>query len=50
MVDAGFAHLADRGIRSAQLIVESDNVPAIRLYHSMGFTENAVNVQYLWER
>ena len=50
MVDAGFAHLAARGIRSAQLVVESDNIPAIRLYHSMGFTENAVNVQYLWER
>ena len=50
MVDAGFAHLADRGIRSAQLYVESDNIPAIRLYHSMGFTENAIDVQYRWAR
>ena len=50
MVDAGFAHLADRGIRSAQLYVESDNIPALRLYHSMGFTENAIDVQYRWTR
>jgi mycothiol synthase len=50
MVDAGFAHLADRGIRSAKLNVESDNIPALRLYHSMGFTENAVDVRYRWAR
>jgi mycothiol synthase len=50
MVDAGFAHLADRGIRSAQLYVETDNIPAIRLYRSMGFTENAVDVLYRWVR
>ena len=50
MVEAGFAHLADRGIRSAHLYVEGDNVPALRLYHSMGFTENSIDVQYAWTR
>jgi mycothiol synthase len=48
MVDAGFAHLAARGIRSAHLYVEGDNVAGLRLYHSMGFAERSVDVQYRW--
>jgi mycothiol synthase len=50
MVDAGFAHLADRGIRSARVYVDTRNIPAVRLYRSMGFTEHATDVQYRWVR
>ncbi len=46
LMDAGFARLAARGIRTAALYVESDNVPALALYHSLGFTEHSVDIQY----
>ncbi|MES2094280.1 MAG: mycothiol synthase [Actinomycetota bacterium] len=46
LMDAGFARLAARGIRIAALYVESDNVPALALYHSLGFTEHSVDIQY----
>lgn len=46
LMDAGFGQLAARGIRTAALYVESDNVPAIALYRSLGFTEHSVDIQY----
>ncbi|MET4703453.1 mycothiol synthase [Frigoribacterium sp. UYMn621] len=46
LMAAGFARLADRGIRTAALYVESDNVPAIALYRSLGFTAHSVDIQY----
>jgi mycothiol synthase len=46
LMDAGFARLAARGIRTAALYVESDNVPAVALYRSLGFTEYSVDIQY----
>lgn len=46
LMDAGFARLAARGIRTAALYVESDNLPAVALYGSLGFTEHSVDIQY----
>ena len=46
LMDAGFSRLAARGIRTAALYVESDNVPAVSLYRSLGFTEYSVDIQY----
>lgn len=46
LMDAGFARLSARGIRTAALYVESDNVPAVALYRSLGFTEHSVDIQY----
>ena len=46
LMDAGFARLAARGIRTAALYVESDNVPAVALYRSLGFSDHSVDIQY----
>ena len=46
LVEAGFARLAARGIRTASLYVEADNEPALRLYRSFGFDDYTVDVQY----
>jgi mycothiol synthase len=46
LVEAGFARLAARGIRTASLYVEADNEPALRLYRSFGFGDYTVDVQY----
>lgn len=46
LMDAGFARLAARGIRSAALYVEADNAPALHLYRSLGFTDHSVDIQY----
>ena len=46
LVDAGFARLASRGIRTAHLYVEGDNAPALALYRSFGFTRRSIDVQY----
>ena len=43
---AGFARLASRGIRIAALYVESDNVAAVALYRSLGFSDHSVDIQY----
>ncbi len=47
LVQAGFARLAERGIRMAHLYVEGDNAPALALYRSYGFTQRSIDVQYL---
>jgi mycothiol synthase len=46
VVQAGFARLASRGIRTAHLYVESDNSPALALYRAFGFTQRSIDVQY----
>jgi mycothiol synthase len=46
LVEAGFARLASRGIRTAHLYVEGDNAPALALYRSFGFTQRSIDVQY----
>lgn len=50
VMEAAFGHLADKGIRTAHLYVERDNLPAVRLYRSMGFYDHAVDVKYRWSR
>lgn len=49
-VDAGMTRLRELGIRSTHLYVEGDNTAALRLYHSFGFAEASIDVQYRWER
>jgi mycothiol synthase len=46
LFDAGLARLAQLGVPDAHLYVEADNVDALRLYHSRGFAEDAVDIQY----
>jgi mycothiol synthase len=46
LVAAGFARLAERGIRIASLYVEADNAAALKLYHSFGFEQHSVDIQY----
>ena len=45
-MDAGFARLADRGIRTAILYVEADNEPALALYRRYGFEQHTIDVRY----
>jgi mycothiol synthase len=46
LVQAGFARLASRGIRTAHLYVEGDNAAALALYEGVGFTRRSVDIQY----
>ncbi len=46
LMAAGFARLAERGIRSATLYVEGDNAPALALYRSLGFVTDSRDIQY----
>ncbi len=46
LMDAGFARLAERGIRTAVLYVEADNEPALALYRRYGFTQHTIDVRY----
>ena len=48
LVEAGMARLASRGIREADLYVEADNAPALRLYREFGFREDSIDIQYRW--
>ncbi|MET4781253.1 mycothiol synthase [Glaciihabitans sp. UYNi722] len=50
LMDAGFARLAERGIRTASLYVEADNVAAVTLYRSLGFVDHSVDIQYALTR
>jgi mycothiol synthase len=43
---AGLHHLRVRGLPHAMLYVEADNVPAIHVYESLGFTPWASDVMY----
>ena len=46
LVVAGLSYLADRGIRTGMLFVDGDNVAALRLYASLGFTTHRVDRAY----
>lgn len=46
LVAAGFARLAELGIRITSLYVEADNAPALRLYRSFGFEPHSIDIQY----
>ncbi len=46
LMDAGFARLAERGIRTANLYVEADNEPALALYDRYGFQQHTIDVRY----
>jgi len=46
LVEAGLSRLAARGIRTASLYVEADNIPAVRLYRSFGFVDHSIDIQY----
>jgi mycothiol synthase len=43
---AGLQHLHERGVGIALLYVESDNVPALAVYHRLGFTTWHSDVMY----
>jgi mycothiol synthase len=43
---AGLKHLYDRGLRTALLYVESDNAPALAVYHRLGFTAWSTDTMY----
>ncbi|HST82614.1 MAG TPA: mycothiol synthase [Kineosporiaceae bacterium] len=43
---AGLKHLYDRGLRTVLLYVESDNAPALAVYHRLGFTTWKTDVMY----
>jgi mycothiol synthase len=47
---AGLRHLRDLGIAQAMLYVDEDNVPAIRMYESLGFTRATVDAMYRRKR
>jgi mycothiol synthase len=48
LTDLGLAHLRARGLGEVLLYVEEDNVAAVRLYESRGFTRFSVDVS--WRR
>ena len=43
---AGLGYLRDRGLAQAMLYVDEDNVPAIKMYSSLGFTRYRVDAMY----
>jgi mycothiol synthase len=43
---AGLDRLRQRDIHSVHLYVEGDNTAAVRLYRSLGFTDDSVDIQY----
>ncbi|GAA1839147.1 mycothiol synthase [Pseudonocardia ailaonensis] len=43
---AGLHHLADRGLDTVLLYVESDNAPAVRVYEKLGFAVHTADVMY----
>jgi mycothiol synthase len=46
LVAAGLSRLRELGIRSASLYVEADNVGAVKLYESFGFSQYSIDIQY----
>ena len=43
---AGLGYLRDRGLAQAMLYVDEDNMPAIRMYESLGFTRYRIDAMY----
>jgi mycothiol synthase len=50
LLTAGLEHLRSRGVREVVLYVEADNVPAVRLYRSFGFTHDAQDTDVMYAR
>ncbi|WP_213816282.1 mycothiol synthase [Glaciihabitans sp. dw_435] len=46
LTTAGLTRLRQRDIRFAHLYVEGDNTAAVRLYRSLGFTDDSIDIQY----
>lgn len=46
LLSAGLRRLVDVGCNKAGLYVEADNEAAVRLYRTMGFTDDTIDVQY----
>jgi mycothiol synthase len=46
LMEAGLARLRDRRVEAVTLYVEADNLPAVSLYRSLGFTDHTIDVQY----
>jgi mycothiol synthase len=46
LMNRAFDRLRERGIATAALYVDADNVGAVHLYRSLGFTDHTVDVQY----
>jgi mycothiol synthase len=46
---AGLQHLADEGVRTGMLYVDAANVPAMRLYESLGFTVHTTDRSFVGE-
>lgn len=46
LVTAGLSRLRELGIRSASLYVEADNVGAVKLYETFGFSQYSIDIQY----
>jgi mycothiol synthase len=46
LATAGLSHLAQSGLRTAVLYVDGDNLPALRLYESLGFHTRSVDALY----
>ncbi|MBF4635526.1 mycothiol synthase [Agreia pratensis] len=46
LMQRAFDRLRERGISTAALYVDADNVGAVHLYRSLGFTDHTVDVQY----
>ena len=46
LMQRAFDRLRQRGVSTAALYVDADNVGAVHLYRSLGFTDHTVDVQY----
>jgi mycothiol synthase len=46
LAEAGLERMRGRDIPHAHLYVEADNVAAVRLYRSLGFKDDSVDIQY----